>query len=179
MGSKPAQRSRSRIDGGLTVKTLFLVRHAKSSRGDPTLPDRERPLDDRGRRDAPSMGKRLAKRDVKPELIVSSPALRALTTAQLVADEIGYARGDIVVDDRLYASSASNLLAVIRALDKKLDRVMLFGHNPEFTDLAHRLSSEIIDMPTCAVAEFRFDTKAWSDVGDVEPANAMLEGPKR
>ena len=179
MGSKPAQRSRFRIGGGLTVKTLFLVRHAKSSRADQTLPDRERPLDDRGRRDAPSMGKRLAERDAKPELIVSSPALRALTTAQLIADEIGYAREDIVVDDRLYASSASDLLAVIRALDKKLDRVMLFGHNPEFTDLAHQLSSEIADMPTCAVAEFRFDTKAWSDVGDVEPTHAMLEGPKK
>ena len=94
------------------------------------------------------MGKRLAKRGVKPDLLVSSPALRALTTAQLIAEEIGYKRKDIVVDDRLYASSADELLAVIRALDKKLDRVMLVGHNPEFADLAHRLSSEIIDMPT-------------------------------
>jgi phosphohistidine phosphatase len=166
------------IGGGLTMKTLFLVRHAKSSRDDPTLPDRERPLADRGRRDAPRMGKRLTNRDVKPDLIVSSPALRALTTAQLIADEIGYDRKNIVVDDRLYASSASGLLAVIRALDKKLDRVMLFGHNPEFTDLAHQLSSKINDMPTCAVAEFCFDTKAWSDVGDVEPSIAMLDEPK-
>ena len=79
-------------------------------------------MDDRGRRDAPKMGKRLAKRDVKPDLIVSSPALRALTTAQLIADEIGYPHKHIVVDDRLYASSAGDLLAIIRALDKKLDR---------------------------------------------------------
>jgi len=76
------------------------------------------------------MGKRLAKRDVKPDLIVSSPAVRALTTAQLIADEIGYERRHIAVDDRLYASSAGDLLSVIRALDKKLQRVMLFGHNP-------------------------------------------------
>src|SRR5213593_2985207 len=103
------------------MKTLFLVRHAKSSRDDPTLPDRERPLDARGRRDAPRMGKHLAKRDVKPDSIVSSPALRALTTAQLIADEIGYERRHIVVDDRLYASSADDLLVVIRALDKKLE----------------------------------------------------------
>jgi phosphohistidine phosphatase len=161
------------------MKTLFLVRHAKSSRNDPTLPDRARPLDDRGRQDAPRMGKRLTKRGVKPELLMSSPALRALTTAQLIADEIGYERKAIVVDDRLYASSAGDLLDLIRALDKKLDRVMLFGHNPEFTDLAHQLSSDIIDMPSCAVAEFRFDTKAWSDVGDVEPARVMLDEPKR
>ena len=79
----------------------------------------------------------------------------------------------------LYASSPDDLIAVIRALDKKLDRVMLVGHNPEFTDLAHRLSSEIIDMPTSAVAKFDFDTKAWSDVGEVEPAKAVLDYPKK
>jgi phosphohistidine phosphatase len=115
------------------------------------------------------MGKRLSKRGVKPDLIMSSPALRALTTAQLIADEIGYQRKDIVVDERLYAASPDKLLAVVCALDDKLDHVMLFGHNPEFTDLAHRLSSEITDMPTCAVAEFRFDAQAWADVGVIGP----------
>ncbi len=161
------------------MKTLFLIRHAKSSRDDPLLPDRDRPLDDRGKQDAPKMGKRLAKRDVKPDLLLSSPALRALTTAHLIAEEVGYKRKDIVVDDRLYASSADDVLAVIRALDKKLNRVMLFGHNPEFTDLAHRLSSEIVDMPTSAVVEFNFDTKAWSDVGEVQPAKVALDYPKK
>ena len=159
------------------MKSLFLVRHAKSSKDDPTSADRDRPLADRGRKEAPEMGRRLAKRHVKPDLLVSSPALRALTTAQLIADEIGYARKDITVDERMYASSADALLAVIRALDKKLDRVMLFGHNPEFTELAHRLSGEIVDMPTCAVAEFRFDTKKWSDIGKVEPAESTLDHP--
>ena len=125
------------------------------------------------------MGKHLAKRNVKPDLLVSSPARRALTTAQLIADEIGCERKDIVVDDRLYASSADALLAVIRALDKKFDRVMLFGHNPEFADLAHRLSSEIVDMPTCAVAEFRFDTTKWSDVGTIEPVQSTLDQPAK
>ena len=143
------------------------------------MPDRDRPLDDRGKQDAPMMGKRLAKRDVKPDLLVSSPAQRALTTAQLIAKELGYKRRNIVVDDRLYASSPDDLLAVIRALDKRLDRVMLVGHNPEFTHLAHQLSSEIIDMPTSAVAEFSFDTKAWSDVGEVEPVKAVLDCPKK
>jgi len=160
------------------MKTLFLVRHAKSSRDDPSLPDRDRPLDDRGRQDAPKMGKRLAKRDVKPDLLLSSPALRALTTAQLIAEEVGYKHKEIVADDRLYHSSADDLLAVIRALDKKLHSVMLFGHNPEFTDLAHRLSSEISDMPTCAVVEFNFDTKAWSDVGELKPAKVVLDFPR-
>ena len=161
------------------MKTLFLVRHAKSSRDDPSLSDRDRPLNDRGKHDAAMMGTRLAKRDVKPDLLVSSPALRALTTARLMAEEMGCKRKDIVEDDRLYASSPEDLLAVIRALDRKLDRVMLFGHNPEFTDLARRLSREVIDMPTSAVAEFTFDTKAWSDVGEVEPAKVALDYPKK
>jgi phosphohistidine phosphatase len=161
------------------MKTLFLVRHAKSSRDDPSLPDRDRPLDERGKQEAPMMGKRLAKRKVKPDLLVSSPALRALTTAQLIAEEIGYKRKDIVADDRLYGSSPDELLAIIRALDKKLDRVMLVGHNPEFSELAHRLSSKIAEMPTSAVAEFSFDTKAWSEVAEVEPVNAELDSPKK
>ncbi|MDM0065005.1 histidine phosphatase family protein [Variovorax sp. J31P207] len=161
------------------VKTLYLVRHAKSSRDNTSLSDLERPLDERGRQDAPTMGKRLSKRGVKPDLLASSPALRALTTAQLVADEIGYPRKDIVVDERLYASSPHDLLAVIYALDEKLDCVMFFGHNPEFADLTHRLSSEMIDLPTCAVAEFRFDTKAWADVGRIGPAKVKLDAPKK
>jgi phosphohistidine phosphatase len=125
------------------------------------------------------MGKRLASRNVKLDLIVSSPALRALTTAQLIASEVGYEQNAIVVDDRLYASSVDNLLAVVRAFNKKLDRVMLCGHNPEFTDLAHRLSGEIMDMPTCSVAEFRYGTKAWEDVGEISPAKARLDTPKK
>src|ERR1043166_7418135 len=161
------------------MKTLLLVRHAKSNKDHPGLADRDRPLADRGRKEAPKMGKRLAKRGVKPDVLVSSPALRALTTAQLMADEIGYGRDDIVVDDRLYASSDDRLLAVIRALDDKVGCVMLFGHNPEFTDLAHRLSSDIVDMPTCAVAEFRFDTNRWSDVGKLEPAQSTLDHPQK
>jgi phosphohistidine phosphatase len=92
------------------MKTLFLIRHAKSSWGDTALPDKDRPLDDRGKRDAPKMGKRLAKRDVKPDLILSSPAMRALATAEIIAKKLDYKLEDILVDDRLYASEADDLL---------------------------------------------------------------------
>lgn len=125
------------------------------------------------------MGKRLAGRHVKPDRVVSSPAARALTTAQLIAAEIGYERKAIVIDDRLYASSADALLDVIRALDAKLDCVMLVGHNPEFSELAHRLSGDLVDMPTSAVAELNFDTRKWADVGHVAPARAALDYPKK
>ena len=82
------------------MKTLFLIRHAKSSWDDTALSDKDRPLHDRGKRDAPKMGKRLARRDVKPDLILSSPAMRALTTAEIIAKKLDYKRKDIVVDDR-------------------------------------------------------------------------------
>ncbi|MBS0452604.1 MAG: histidine phosphatase family protein [Proteobacteria bacterium] len=161
------------------MKSLFLVRHANSSRDDPSSPDLERPLNDRGRQEAPAMGRRLSKRGVKPDLLVSSPALRALTTAEFIADEIGYFRKDIIVDERLYASTPGDLLAIICAIGDQVDRVMLFGHNPAFTDLAHRLSSEVIDMPTCSVAEFVFDTNVWADVGKFSPAKVKLSTPKK
>ena len=161
------------------MKTLFLIRHAKSSWDNTALPDKDRPLDDRGKRDAPKMGKRLAKRDVKPDLILSSPARRALTTAEIVAKKLDYKLKDIVVDDRLYASEADNVLNVIHKLGEKLERVMLFGHNPELTELAHRLSSEITHMPTCAVVEFTFATKSWSDIGKAKLAKVALDYPKK
>ena len=147
------------------MKKLFLIRHAKSSWDDTALPDKDRPLANRGRRDAPKMGKRLAKREVKPDLILSSPARRALTTAEIIAKKLDYKVKDIVVDDRLYASAVHGLLDVIHKLEDNLKRVMLFGHNPELIELAHRLSSEITHMPTCAVAEFKFNAKSWSNIG--------------
>ena len=161
------------------MKTLFLVRHAKSSWDDTALPDKDRPLDARGKRDAPTIGERLARRDVKPDLIVSSPARRALTTAEIIARKLDYKLKDIVVDDRLYASAVDDLLNVIHKLGDKQERVMLFGHNPELTELAHRFSSEITHMPTCAVAEFTFNAKSWSNIGKATLAKVALDYPKK
>ena len=161
------------------MKTQFLIRHAKSSRDDTALPDKDRSLNDRGRRDAPKMGKRLAKRDVTPDLILSSPARRALTTAEIIAKKLDYKRKDIVVDDRLYAGAADDLLKVIHKLGDKLESVMLFGPNPELTELAHRLSSEITHMPTCAVAEFTFNAESWSNIGKARVAKVALDYPKK
>jgi phosphohistidine phosphatase len=161
------------------MKTLFLVRHAKSSRDDATLSDKERPLNDRGRHDAPRMGERLAKHGVKPDLILSSPAVRALTTAEIIAKKLDYKAKNIVVDERLYAAAAEDVLEVIRELGEKPKRVMLFGHNPEFAELAYRLSSTITDMPTCAVAEFAFDIESWSGVDKQAPAKVALHYPKQ
>jgi len=160
------------------VKTLFLVRHAKSSRNEPALQDKDRPLNNRGKRDAPKMGKRLAKREAIPDLILSSPAKRALKTAQLIAKKLDYKLQDIVVDDRLYATGADELLHLIRKLGAKPKSVMLVGHNPELTELAHRLSNKITRLPTCAVAEFTFNAKSWSATGKDKPESIALYTPE-
>ena len=110
------------------MKTLILVRHAKSSWDDPGLPDRDRPLNDRGKRDAPRMGEQLARHDVKPDVILSSPAARALATAQLIARKLDYKRADIRVDDRLYAVEADDLLQVVCELGDQQKCAMLVGH---------------------------------------------------
>ena len=161
------------------MKTLFLIRHAKSSWDVTALPDKDRPLSDRGKRDAPKMGKRLAKRDAKPDLILSSPARRALTTAEIIAKKLDYKRKNIAVEDRLYSRAVDDLLNVVQKLSDKVERVMLFGHNPELTEFAHRLSSEISHMPTCAVAEFMFSAKSWSNIGKAKLAKVALDYPKK
>ncbi|MCS6849526.1 MAG: histidine phosphatase family protein [Anaerolineae bacterium] len=161
------------------MKKLILVRHAKSSWDDPSLPDHDRPLNDRGKRDAPKMGERLAKRGVVPDLILSSSAVRALTTAQIIAEKIGYDRKAIVVDRRIYGAQVSSLLYLIQELDDKYDKVMLFGHNPELAELAHRFSDDIEDMPTCAVVELTFDVKRWVDVVDSQPVEVRFDSPKK
>ena len=161
------------------MRRLILVRHAKSSRDDPVLADRDRPLNERGLRDAPKMGERLAKRDLRPDLIVSSPAVRALTTAQLMAQRLDYDAEAIVVDERVYAATPDGLIEVIRALAGKPKCVMLVGHNPEMSELARRWSSDIAELRTCAVVDFRFDIKSWSKLDAQKPVEVALYEPKQ
>jgi phosphohistidine phosphatase len=176
----PASRQWKNANEESSMKRmLILVRHAKSGWDDLALADTERPLAERGKRDAPLMGKRLAQRQVKPDLILSSPARRALATAEIIAKELDYRARDIVVDERLYASEAATLLDVIGGLSDKLKCVMLFGHNPEFSELAHRLSSKLTLMPTCAVAEFTFESQSWATIGAIKPVKVVLDYPKK
>jgi phosphohistidine phosphatase len=161
------------------MKTLFLVRHAKSSWDDPALADEDRPLNARGKRDAPKMAKRLSKRDVKVDLMLSSPANRAIRTAKVLAQELDYKLKSIVVDERLYPGAESGMLKFIHGLGNEISRVMLVGHHPALSELAHRLSSDITHMPTCAVAEFTFKAKSWRDVGGATLIAVRLDLPKK
>ena len=108
-------------------KTLYLVRHAKSSWKDPTLSDRDRPLNKRGRRTAPDMGNRMSEQGHRPDLIISSPANRALSTARIIADAVKYNDADILVDEGLYFSGQRQMINVLTGLDDKHQSAMLVG----------------------------------------------------
>ena len=157
----------------------MIVRHAKSSWKDSGLDDRERPLNKRGERDAPEMGARLARRKDRPDLIVSSPAVRALTTARIIAKTLGYARNEIVVEERLYGASAADLLDVIRNTDDSVAMLVLFGHNPGLTELANHLGPRLIpNLPTCGVLYIEFEADTWSVVGYARGNEVLFDYPK-
>ena len=147
------------------MRLLTLVRHAKSSWDYAELSDFERPLNERGRRDAPMMAERALKLFGRPQRLVSSPALRAITTAQVFAQTLGMDSHDIILRPRLYEASTSTLLQVLQDLDNKEAHVMLFGHNPGLSQLAHRLAAcDFDDLPTCGIAHLSLAAKHWRDV---------------
>lgn len=161
------------------MKTLVLIRHAKSSWKDPQLADRDRLLNPRGARDAPEMGRRLA-RGSSPDLILTSPAVRAATTAGVIAESVGYPRGEIVQDERLYGAAAREILEVIRGIEDRHERVFVFGHNPGLTDLVNALSqAPIPNLPTCGVVEFRIEAEVWGDVRRDAVIRTDFDYPKR
>ena len=161
------------------MKEFVIVRHAKSSWKDSGLDDRERPLNKRGERDAPEIGARLARRKDRPDLIVSSPAARALETARIIAKMLGYPRKEIAVEERLYGAGIDELLDVIRNADESAATLMLFGHNPGLTELANHLGPrEIPNLPTCGVLHLRFEADIWAAVGYARGDEVLFDFPK-
>ncbi|GAB3602471.1 SixA phosphatase family protein [Microbacterium aureliae] len=153
---------------------LVLVRHAKSDWGDPGLDDHDRPLNDRGRRDAPRMAARLAEAGARPEVILSSSALRARTTAEAFAERL---RREVTVEPALYGASAGTLLTHASAAGSA--SVLVVAHDPGMSVLAGRLSRDRIEhMPTCAVAVFRWDEDDWAVVDAVDPADWSFDTPR-
>jgi phosphohistidine phosphatase len=145
------------------MKNLIVIRHAKSSWGDPALADFDRPLNKRGKRDAPLMGGILKSRGLIPDRVVSSPAKRARKTAKLIAGEIGYDTEAIDLKENLYLAEMPVLIELIRGLDDAWNRVYLIGHNPGLIDLVGRLAGETIThLPTCGVASIEFEVDSWT-----------------
>jgi len=144
---------------------LTLIRHAKSSWKDAALKDFDRPLNKRGRHDAPLMGRVIQHSGLRFDRIVSSPAQRAITTARLVAAELGYPEQQIQAREDLYEASAGQLLRCVQSLDDGWHSVALVAHNPGLTQLCNELSDAAIDnLPTCGVAVMDFDVDSWQAV---------------
>lgn len=149
------------------MKRLILIRHAKSSWDYPMLADFDRPLNPRGRRDAPVMAQRLQNLLRPPFRMIASPALRALTTAQIFAETLAIPEVQIRIEPRIYEATPGTLLHLINTLDAADEQVLMFGHNPGFTDIAQLLVAAplpFIEMPTCGVAVLGFDVPHWADI---------------
>ena len=160
-------------------KEILLVRHAKSSWDDPYLDDHDRPLNDRGLRNAPEMGIRVQGWGIRPGVWISSTALRAITTAEIIAGQIGFPPDQIQRSKDLYHASATALQEFIAGLDDAIGSAILFGHNPGMTSLVANLYGLPIDnLPTCGVVHLQFNENTWSAVSSAPPARAYFDCPK-
>ena len=162
------------------MRRLTLVRHGKSDWSLPGQNDWDRPLNKRGQRDVPDMARRLRSRRLKPDLVLSSPAVRALTTATVMARELKVPAALVRQDERLYLASPADLLAVVRELGGDAEHVMVFGHNPGMTECANRLSAgdHIDNLPTCGVFTAQFDIAGWQDLDWGSGQGAEFDYPK-
>jgi phosphohistidine phosphatase len=151
------------------MKTLLILRHAKSSWDFTELSDHDRPLNNRGKRDAPRIGRKLLKERLIPQLIISSSAIRAYSTAEKVAKACGYER-EIVVDSSLYGSGYIAYLNVLRIQNDQLHIIMLVGHNPDSEQLLEILTGRMVTMPTCTVACVKLFIRKWKEL------NAQTKG---
>lgn len=145
------------------MKTIHLLRHAKSSWKDPGQADFERPLNGRGREAAPLVGQFMLKQKIRPDLVLSSPAERARQTAALVIQSAKL-DAELRFDERIYEASAAQLLEVVSQIDETVGVALLVGHNPGMEDLLRTLTGEHQTMPTAALARINLDVEKWSKV---------------
>ena len=162
------------------MKTLTLVRHAKSSWKNVSLGDRERPLNGRGKRDAPVMGQRIAEAGIRPSMIICSPAIRAWTTAKAIANEIGYPVEFLQREDDVYLASLDTLLDVIAVQDTGFNNRMIVGHNPGLTAFANFLSPGLTsNIPTAGFLSVRFERDDWNLHEQPETELVVYDYPKK
>ena len=164
------------------MKTVYLIRHAKSSWEDESLSDFDRPLNERGKIDAPRMGKRLKETNFTPDLFLSSPAKRALSTAKRIAEATGFSKEKIKTDQALYHADEDEILNVIRSVSDKNDCIVIFGHNPGLTDFVNAMSNDrkrfIDNIPTCGVVAFSFEASSWKQIDFGKGELLLYDFPK-
>ena len=155
------------------MKTLLLLRHAKSSWKDTSVKDFDRPLNQRGLKAAPAIGRLMRKRKLQPELVLSSPAERARQTTQLMLEAAGL-KTEVRYDERIYEASAARLFEIVSQIDEEAGMVMMVGHNPGFEELLEALTGEARSLSTAALACIELDSEKWSKVKAGENRLAWL-----
>lgn len=161
------------------MKTILLIRHAKSSWENAGMSDEERPLNDRGLKDAPEMARRLLRRNLAIDIMYSSPAVRAFTTALIFAEVYGKTRGEVISVPTLYHARAQQFTEVILAAPAKASTIALFSHNNGITEFANMLSPARIDnMPTCAVFAVNCPIDSWASFRTGENSLYFFDFPR-
>ena len=149
------------------MKTLLILRHAKSKPKDPDISDYDRELDELGKDDALRMGKLLRNKCLVPDFIISSSALRARTTAEIVAEECEYkGEGKIVLERSLYDAKPQDFMDILNQLSDRYNRVLIVGHNPTIEETVQTLTDSLdsVVIPTCALAHLSIPIEKWSDL---------------
>ena len=161
------------------MKQLLLVRHAKSDWGDPSLNDFDRPLNERGKKDAPVMANRLLDKKIKIDAFIASPAKRAKKTASVFAKEYKIGKDKIILKEELYGAGPTIFYDVISNVSDKLDCIAVFSHNPGITDFANSLTEKQIDnIPTSGIFAVKINAKHWKDFEKAEKEFWFADYPK-
>ena len=163
------------------MKRVYFVRHGKSDWSDSSLSDHDRPLAPRGKRDAPRMARRLVHTQARVDGLLSSTARRAHRTARVFAEAYGIPPREIRTDEQLYLAGPNTIARAVRALPPGWDTVLLFGHNPGYTDLANRFRhpEPIDNVPTCGIVGTECDVSSWADWSPAAARRILFYYPKQ
>ncbi|HRH10474.1 MAG TPA: histidine phosphatase family protein [Bacteroidia bacterium] len=162
------------------MKELILVRHAKSDWGSEVLKDIDRPLNERGYRDAYFMSNWFVKEKAKPQVIISSSATRALSTAMIFARTMDADVKKIRITEQIYEAHYSDLIKFLTTIEDTVDSLMVFCHNPSVTEVCNELSDDVFieNVPTCGIVNLRFDVKSWKELGNKKGKLGFFQYPK-
>jgi len=162
------------------MKQLLLIRHGKSDWKDSHITsDFDRPLNHRGHKNAPAMAEKILKKGLVPQHIVSSPAIRAWSTAKHFAEVWNFKTGDLQAESAIYEANTTALLKIVNGFSNNIDSIAMFGHNPGFTDFANYLAdADLYNIPTAGVVVLRFDTDDWAEIGHHTGTMLLFDFPK-
>lgn len=161
-------------------RTLFIIRHAKSSWEIETISDIDRPLKLKGIRDAYDMARRIKINHEIPNLLISSPAIRALHTADIFTRVLEVKYTHLKIDERIYGSGVGVIKKILSEQDSAVKNIMIFGHNPDFSELATVLSgNEFIELPTCGMCRITFNSSDWKSISSSNKIDVQLDFPKK